>query len=228
MEYSESDKVIEVFDGAVSTLVIRHAQRSFAFEVTLDLTKGAELFKQKPPMHFHANQDEYIQACQGDIVLELEGREIVLSPGSQEYRIPAWANHRSYPLPLSLQAGQTSQVKFWLSGAKTPERLQLSTPFFENWYRYQESVLTTGKTFSLIQILSTFDAGGTYLPFPAWVPFGRRISQALGIVCGRWLGGLLGYQPFYREWSSDWDLACQQMRSSIFQRRFAKPANPDA
>ena len=142
----------------MSTLFIHHAERSFAFEATLDLTKGAELFKQKPPLHFHANEDKYIQACEGKTVLELDGKDIVLSPGSQEYRIPAWANHRTYSLPQSEQEGEITQVKFWLSGAKTPEILQLSTPFFENWYRYQESVLTAGENFSLIQILSVCDS----------------------------------------------------------------------
>ena len=43
----------------------------------------------------------------------------------------------------------------------------------------------------------------------------------MGVVIGRWLGGLLGYQPFYRKWTTDWDLACSKMETSIFQRRFA-------
>lgn len=67
----------------------------------------------------------------------------------------------------------------------------------------------------------TFDAGGSYLSLPYWVPFGRSVSRILGIVLGRGIGGLLGYQPYYRKWSGDWDLACQRMRLSLFQRRFA-------
>jgi hypothetical protein len=73
----------------------------------------------------------------------------------------------------------------------------------------------------------TFDAGGTYISLPSWVPFGKRVSQILGIVVGRWLGGLLGYQPFYRDWSTDWEAACLQMRTSIFQRRFADAQKRD-
>jgi hypothetical protein len=66
-----------------------------------------------------------------------------------------------------------------------------------------------------------FDAGGTYLSLPPWIPFGQTISISLGVVLGRWIGGLLGYQPFYRKWTSDWELACQKMEASVFQRRFA-------
>jgi hypothetical protein len=67
-----------------------------------------------------------------------------------------------------------------------------------------------------------FDAGGTYLSLPWWIPFGRTVSIVLGTVLGRWIGsGLLGYQPFYRKWTSDWELACEKMGASVFQRRFA-------
>jgi hypothetical protein len=66
-----------------------------------------------------------------------------------------------------------------------------------------------------------FDAGGSYLSLPTWIPFSRTLARALGIVMGRWVGSLLGYQPYYRQWSTDWGLACERMRSSIFQRRFA-------
>ncbi|KAK3935420.1 hypothetical protein QBC46DRAFT_271768, partial [Diplogelasinospora grovesii] len=64
------------------------------------------------------------------------------------------------------------------------------------------------------------------LSFPWWVPFGRSISLALGVGLGRWLGGLMGYQPFYRKWTTDWQLACDKMEQSIFQRRFADRQKP--
>ena len=67
----------------------------------------------------------------------------------------------------------------------------------------------------------TFDAGGSYLSLPWWVPFGQTVSRTMALVVGRWVGGFLGYQPFYRKWTTDWDLACQKMESSLFQRRFA-------
>ncbi|KAI1656396.1 hypothetical protein F4813DRAFT_364230 [Daldinia decipiens] len=226
MEYADSDQVIEVLDGAVSTRVIRHPDRSFAFEVTLDLEKGSKHFSRKPPIHFHANQDEFIQATEGKVGLEVDGMEHVLLPGEDEYRIEAWENHRSYPIEQERQEGKTI-VKFLLSGAKSSEVYELNTLFFENWYKYQEHVAKNGGKINIIQVLSTFDAGGTYIAFPRWVPFGRRVSQVMGIVIGRWLGGLLGYQPFYREWSTDWQLACDKMESSIFQRRWADRSKVD-
>ena len=64
-----------------------------------------------------------------------------------------------------------------------------------------------------------FDAGGSYLSLPEWVPFNARIAQGTGVLVGRWIGGLLGYQPFYREWTTDWQLACDRMRQSTFQRQ---------
>lgn len=70
-----------------------------------------------------------------------------------------------------------------------------------------------------------FDAGGSYLSLPTWVPFGKYISYyVLGIGMGRWLAAILGYQPYYREWTNDarWEQACRKMETTLFQRRFAK------
>lgn len=68
-----------------------------------------------------------------------------------------------------------------------------------------------------------FDAGGSYLSLPEGVPFGSVVAMGMGITLGRWLGSLLGYQPYHRKWTrgSDWDLACDRMEKSLFQRRFA-------
>jgi len=227
MEYSDSDQVITVLDGAISTRVIHHPDRSFAFLVTMDLVKGVSFFSQKPPVHFHANQDEYIQAVEGKIGLEVEGRELVLTPGDPEYCIDAWANHRSYPIDPERQEPGCKIVKFLLSGDKTTELFQLNTLFFENWYKYQDETVQKAGNISFIQALSIFDAGGTYMSFPRWIPFGQRVSQTMGIVVGRWLGSLMGYQPFYRRYSTDWDLACRQMESSFFQKRFAARSKID-
>lgn len=59
---------------------------------------------------------------------------------------------------------------------------------------------------------------------PKWVPFRRQLAYYGGIILGRWIGGLLGYQPFYREYTTDWDFAVAKMEGSFFQRRFAKKA----
>ena len=70
------------------------------------------------------------------------------------------------------------------------------------------------------------DAGDVYLRLPRWVPFRQMVSIFLGIVVGRWIGGLLGYQPYYPEWTTDWDAACALMSKHWTQRGFAEPEAP--
>lgn len=227
----------------MSTRVVNHPGREFAFDVTLDLVKGAELFKQKPPLHFHVSQDEYFQVLEGTAILEYGGQQHELSKDSPPFTIRAWENHRTYPL----RADQGKNiVRFLLSADQIPQKaFKLNTLFFENWYRYQEEVIMNNGTFSLLQILSvssnssptsypansplsqTFDAGGTYLAPPLWLPFGRTLVKAMSIVVGRWLGGALGYQPFYHKYSTDWNLACEEMQTCFFQRRFAEHSKND-
>ncbi|RYP60256.1 hypothetical protein DL769_008190 [Monosporascus sp. CRB-8-3] len=220
MKYSDADPQVTVLGGAVHGRLVSHPKRSFALEISLDLEKGKDFFKHKPPTHFHV-QEEYIEAVEGKMGLELEGREIVLTPEHGRFAIKPYANHRSYPMPLSVQEKGNTRVKFLLSAEKTPEAFELNSVFFENWYKYQDQFVMHGEKLSLIQLFSTFDAGGTYISLPNWLPFGQYISIAIGVVIGRWIGGLLGYQPFYRKWTTDWDLACRKMETSMFQRRFA-------
>ena len=73
-------------------------------------------------------------------------------------------------------------------------------------------------------MVQMFDAGGSYISFPWWIPFGRTMSMVIGIVVGRWAGGMLGYQPFHRKWTNDWNTACEKMETSYFQRKFATRA----
>lgn len=44
------------------------------------------------------------------------------------------------------------------------------------------------------------------------------------MVIGRWIGGLLGYKPFFREYTTDWDFAVAKMRGSFFQRHLVNEA----
>ncbi|CAI7649400.1 unnamed protein product [Penicillium glandicola] len=220
MVYSDSDIRVHVLRNAVTGRLIHHPDRSFAIEVTLDLVKGADFFCHKPPTHFHV-QEEYIECTQGHLGLEIDGKEVVLTAGDGPYSIKPYKDHRSYPLSLDRQEEGNTVVKFLLSGEKTDSVFELNPVFFENWYRYQDDVVVNGAKINLIQLFSTFDAGGTYISLPWWIPFGQTVSRTMGLVVGRWLGGLLGYQPFYSKWTSDWPLACQKMESSFFQRRFA-------
>jgi hypothetical protein len=64
-----------------------------------------------------------------------------------------------------------------------------------------------------------FDAGASYLSLPWWVPFGRTIAFAVGVLVGRWVAGSLGYQPYHRKWTKDWQLACEKMETSVFYRQ---------
>ncbi|KAI1178071.1 hypothetical protein F4777DRAFT_141398 [Nemania sp. FL0916] len=227
VEFSASDTRVEVLNGAVCARLSHLPDRSFTIEATLDLVKGERFFGQKPPLHFHV-QKEYIECTQGKIGLELDGNEHVLTADDGRFEIQPYVDHRSYPLPLSRQDAGVTTVKFLLSAEKTEAVFELNPIFFENWYRYQDEVVVRGARVDLVQVFCTFDAGGTYVSFPRWVPFGQSISIALGVMVGRCLGsGLLGYQPFYRKWTTDWDLACRKMETSIFQRRFSDRAKTD-
>ncbi|KAI0850550.1 hypothetical protein F5Y00DRAFT_232639 [Daldinia vernicosa] len=230
--YSDSDLTFTGFEGAISTRVMNHPHRSFAFEVTFDLAhpRLIALGSQKPPLHFHPYQEEYVQVLTGCLAVEVNGREVILSPSDGEFCLRPWVDHRLYPPPIPSQDAQKeaastldSTTKFLLSGQQTLKAFKLDNVFFQSWYAYQDEVVIGGKKVDPIQVVSTFDAGGSYLSLPWWVPFRHRISQAVSILVGRWLGGLLRYQPFYREWLTEenWQLACEKMESSYFQRRFA-------
>ncbi|GAP85197.1 putative 4-hydroxybenzoate polyprenyl transferase [Rosellinia necatrix] len=236
VDLSTSDTTVEVLDGAVSARLLHLPDRSFTIEATLDLGKGARFFGQKPPLHFHV-QEEYIECTQGKLGLEFvrgrgRGEELVLTPADGRVAIPPYVDHRSYPMPPALQdddgGAAAAVVKFLLSAERTDAVFELNPAFFENWYRYQDEVVATGARVDLVQVLCTFDAGGTYVSLPWWVPFRQTASIALGVVVGRWIGsGLLGYQPFYRKWTTDWESACRKMETSVFQRRFSDRAKTD-
>lgn len=134
---------------------MHHPDCAFAFEVTLDLVRGAEFFGRKPPVHFHV-QVEYIEATQGRVGLEVDGRELVLTPGSDaRFDIPPYLNHRSYPIPLDRQEDGNMVVKFLLSGGEKtndPAASGLDPIFFENWYKYQDDIVMNGARIDLIQL----------------------------------------------------------------------------
>ncbi|KAL8821628.1 MAG: hypothetical protein Q9223_000371 [Gallowayella weberi] len=184
---------------------------------------------QKPPAHFHPYQSEYVQVLQGRMGLEINGCERVLGPEAGQIEIKPWTIHRLFPpppLPPSEGAEEDNgaandTTRFLLSGSETSEAFRLDIAFFQNWYGYQDEVVKSGARMDLIQVLCMFDAGGSYMAAPWWIPFGRSLSQAFGIVVGRWLGAMLGYQPFYRKWTTDWDAACEKMATSYLQKRFA-------
>jgi hypothetical protein len=97
----------------------------------------------------------------------------------------------------------------------------LDYTFYENYYRYMDQMVTEGQPIEMIQILCMFDAGGSCMALPWYIPFNMTISRLMGVVLGRWVGSLLGYQPYYKEWTTDWELARKRMQASHVQRRFA-------
>lgn len=67
-----------------------------------------------------------------------------------------------------------------------------------------------------------FDRGGSCLTLPKLIPFSLMLSRVMTVFIGRWLGGFLGYQPYYKEWTTDWEMVKERMSMSVFQRRFAR------
>ncbi|KAI1080737.1 hypothetical protein F5B20DRAFT_570206 [Whalleya microplaca] len=223
-------RTITAFEGGITTHVITHPshpERVFAYEVTflLDHPRIIAVASLKPPLHFHPHQEEYIEVLEGRLAVEVGGREYMLAPEHGEFLVRPWTNHRLYP-PVSEKGagggeGGLRRTRFLLSGQDTAEMFRLDTVFFENWYGYQDQTVVKGENIDLVQVMSMFDAGGSYLSLPRWIPFSKTLARALGIVVGRWLGGILGYQPFHRKWTTDWQLACRKMELSVFQRRFS-------
>ncbi|KAI1499596.1 hypothetical protein F5X99DRAFT_274290 [Biscogniauxia marginata] len=235
-------RTITAFEGGITVHVIRHPMhpdRIFAYEVTFLLRhpRVAAVASLKPPLHFHPYQEEYIEVLEGRLAVEVEGRERVLGPDDGEFCVKPWTNHRLYSPVAEVdekkqdnddaEEDNQEKTRFLLSGQDADAIFRLDTVFFENWYAYQDRIVVEGEKVDLVQVMSMFDAGGSYLSLPWWVPFGRILSRALGIIVGRWIGGLIGYQPFYKKWTNNWDLACRKMEMSIFQKRFADRAKTE-
>ncbi|OTA98696.1 hypothetical protein M426DRAFT_258180 [Hypoxylon sp. CI-4A] len=220
MPPGETKLVITAFDGALRVYAVNDHQRAFHFDITFQLDHphlATLATAEKPPLHFHPYQEEYIEVLEGRLGVEVEGDVLTRTPFDGELLVRPWQNHRLYPL---MDPGAKT-TRFLLSGEETSNAFKLDTMFFQNWYGYQDEVLRKGIKFNIIQVMNMFDAGGSYISGPAWVPFGKRLAQLTGIIIGRWLGGLLGYQPFYPRWTKDWQMACKKMETSPFLRRFS-------
>ncbi|KAH6655954.1 hypothetical protein BKA67DRAFT_562256 [Truncatella angustata] len=210
---------ITAFEGAILTRVLpADARRAFSFEIIFypDHPRLRNL-PSKPPEHFHPLQEEYVSVSEGALAVEVEGVEHILRPGDPEFTLRRGVNHRLYPFRSEI----CSRVRCLLSAEEISSAFALDLVFFENWYAYQEQVVIHGAKLDLIQVMSMFDAGDSYLTLPWFVPMRSLVSRVMSIVLGRWAGSLLGYQPFYKEWTTDWDLACEKMETCILQRRFS-------
>jgi hypothetical protein len=144
---------VERFDGAISVRRLPHPDRLFNLEVTFDDEHPhmLKLREQKPPVHFHYSQVEYIEVVEGSLYIDLGEKQVLLTASDGEYTIPPWTKHRAIPGPLETGRKYT---KFILSGPKSNDTYMLDFIFYENYYRYMDQVLAPGaEGISIIQIL---------------------------------------------------------------------------
>ncbi|KFA74226.1 hypothetical protein S40288_10416 [Stachybotrys chartarum IBT 40288] len=225
--YTAGSNPVSKFEGAF--VVTKHAApegRNIHFHVVIDPhhPRLLELLKgdKKPPTHFHPRQWEFFRVVRGSLTVEINGvpHQFVESDG--EYALPPGPHHCLYPTDGQPKG---AVVEFWLGATPSGSMAELDQAFFENWYGYQEDILLHGVEPDPIQVMAMFDAGDSYLSPPAWVPEPLRhhIGKFMDVVLGRWIGGMLGYAPFYPEWTTDWAAACRQMNLCSTQKKFAQP-----
>lgn len=147
------------FDGAIVVRRVEDPALAFYYEVCFDLTHPRLIklaSEEKPPMHFHPHQEEYIKVLSGRLGVQVEKTEYKLGPQDGELRVLPWTNHRLYPLPPSESAGGHDEGKtvFLLSAEKSSLDFQLDDIFFQNWYGYQDEVVMTGGKFDVIQVMN--------------------------------------------------------------------------
>lgn len=171
----------------------------------------------KPPTHFHPRQWEYFKVVKGALTVEIDGVAHEFTAADGEYALRPGPHHCLYA--ASEQASTT--VEFWLGATPSGAGQQLDQAFFENWYGYQEDVMLRGVWPDPIHMICMFEAGDSFLSPPAWMPFRHTVGWLLGVVVGRYIGGMLGYQPFFPEWTTDWEAACDKMERCWATRRFA-------
>ena len=51
------------------------------------------------------------------------------------------------------------------------------------------------------------------------MPFRSFVGYWTCVVVGRWIGGMLGYKPFFKEYTTDWDFAVAKMNGQPLLRR---------
>ncbi|KAL7624893.1 hypothetical protein AAE478_004107 [Parahypoxylon ruwenzoriense] len=153
-------RTITAFEGGITTRVITHPShpdRVFAYEVTflLQHPRVVSVASQKPPLHFHPHQEEYLEVLEGRLAIEVEGKERILRPEDGEVTFRPWTNHRLYsPVSDKVKDDNLKVTKFLLSAESTPEMFRLDTVFFENWYAYQDQIVVKGERVDLIQVMS--------------------------------------------------------------------------
>ncbi|KAF2657852.1 hypothetical protein K491DRAFT_714143 [Lophiostoma macrostomum CBS 122681] len=190
------EEIVSAFDGSITFRRVPHPTRYFNLEVTFHDHHPhlLHLRDMNPPQHFHYAQVEYFQVLEGALYIDVGSERILLTPESDELPVNPWVRNRVIPGPLS---ETTPITKFLLSGPASTTNRMLDYTFYENYYRYMDQMVSGGQPIEMIQILCMFDAGGSCVALPWYVPFNMIISRLIGVVVGRWVGSLLGYQPYY-------------------------------
>ncbi|KAK3307158.1 uncharacterized protein B0T15DRAFT_574010 [Chaetomium strumarium] len=197
-----------------------------------------------PPPHFHVHQTERFRVLKGRIGVEINEQAIILRPGDEVAVCPAGNIHRFFldvdDYVNSEGGGEEDgdwdgESILMVNATDSGKDFVLDRIFLENWYGVRaDSFKYYNNKIDFIQQCATFDGGDHYLPFPAtlpeWVPkpWSVWIRTLLGywmtVLIGRWIGGLLGYQPFYREYTTDWELAVAKMQGTWFYRKNVQTA----
>lgn len=155
------------FDGAISFRILDNPERAYLVEVSFysnhPLAPTPFNPSAKPPAHFHPYQTEYIQVIAGNAIVEVEGREILLSPEDGEFQVRAGAHHRLYPPQCATtipeeQRQPSPEIKLTTSGQKVPQAFHEDVLFLENWYCYLNDITAKGTKIDFIQLLSVSTA----------------------------------------------------------------------
>ena len=172
-----------------------------------------------PPLHFHQFQTEYFRVEKGVMGIEVDGQKKRVVPEDGEISVKAGSIHQFFIHPDS-----PHEMTVYLSASDSGLDYQLDRIFFENWYGYWHDALLHDRGLDWIQFLAIQDGGDAYTPAPSWMPFRRQIGYWVCVIFGRWIGGLLGYQPFFKEYTTDWEFAVAKMKGSFFQRHLVNEA----
>ncbi|KAJ5302097.1 hypothetical protein N7508_006960 [Penicillium antarcticum] len=172
-----------------------------------------------PPPHFHQFQTEYFRVEHGVLGINVDGVTRRITKADGEISVKAGSVHNFF-----IHSDSPESMTVYLSASDSGNDYQLDRVFFENWYGYWHDALLHDGGLDWIQFLAIQDGGDAYTPAPAWVPFRRQVGYWTCVIVGRWIGGLLGYKPFFREYTTDWDFAVAKMKGSFFQRHLVHSA----
>ncbi|KAJ2990549.1 hypothetical protein NUW58_g2893 [Xylaria curta] len=223
---SGQDKLIK-FGGLLTTEFLEPPPgRSFMFRQTyrhnldgpvpdnLQRLIDAGLKPTGPPLHIHRFQTEYSRVESGIMgIVDDKGHHHKVYPEDGEFIIPAGSLHRFHIHPDS-----PGEMTVCFSASDAGMDYQLDRVFFENWYGYWHDSLLHDGGMGLIQYLAIIDGGDMQAVPPAWVPFRKFVGYWGTVIIGRWIGGILGYKPYFREYTTDWDYAMAKLKTSRFQR----------